>query len=257
MISRSPKAPPRTPPFTAPNPATRQCSTCRRARSELGGYLPARTVPASTFKAPPIEFFKDWLSGSKGRAVSTTTAFVGGILRALLKDPAIGKLIVPIVPDEGRTFGMESVISQVGIYAPEGQKYTPHDSDMLLKYREEKSGQILVRGHYRSRLHGQLHRRRNGLHQLQDPHGALLHVLLDVSVSSALAIWRGPFADSRGKGFLMGGTAGRTTMLGEGLQHQDGHSPVLSGTIPTCITYDPRLRLRDGGRPSGRPPSYV
>src|SRR5258708_30605089 len=114
-------------------------------RQKLGGYMPVREVPKSNFDAPAIDFFSESLEGSKGRAVSTTMGFVS-ILRHLMKDPKIGKLIVPIIPDEGRTFGMESIIRQVGIYAPEGQKYEPHDKDMLLSYREEQDGQILEEG---------------------------------------------------------------------------------------------------------------
>src|SRR6266853_208646 len=114
-------------------------------RKELGGYLPKREVKKLEFTAPALSTFGEWIRGSNNRAVSTTMGFVS-ILRHLMKDPAIGKLIVPIVPDEGRTFGLESAIKQVGIYAPEGQKYKPHDADMLLSYREEQDGQILEEG---------------------------------------------------------------------------------------------------------------
>ena len=107
--------------------------------------MPARSVPDSNFEAPPLSEFAESLAGSKGRAVSTTMGFVS-MLRQLLKHPEIGKLIVPIIPDEGRTFGMESIIRQVGIYASQGQLYKPHDQDMLLYYREEKNGQILEEG---------------------------------------------------------------------------------------------------------------
>ncbi|MGO9671307.1 MAG: pyruvate dehydrogenase (acetyl-transferring), homodimeric type, partial [Streptosporangiaceae bacterium] len=114
-------------------------------RKELGGFMPHREVPASNFEAPTLDHFAESIAGSKGRAVSTTMGFVS-MLRQLLKDPKIGKLIVPIIPDEGRTFGMESIIRQVGIYASQGQLYKPHDQDMLLYYREEKNGQILEEG---------------------------------------------------------------------------------------------------------------
>jgi len=224
--------------FYRPEPSDPAIQYMQSRRTELGGYLPARSIPPSTFKAPSIDFFKDWLSGSKGRAVSTTTAFVGGMLRALLKDPAIGKLIVPIVPDEGRTFGMESVISQVGIYAPEGQKYTPHDSDMLLKYREEKSGQILEEGITEAGSMASFTAAGTAYTNYKIPM-VPFYMYYSMFGFQRIGDMAWAFADSRGKGFLMGGTAGRTTMLGEGLQHQDGHSPVLSGTIPTCITYDP------------------
>src|SRR5205807_5956968 len=108
-------------------------------------FIPIREVPGSTLPAPPLSEFAESLAGSKGRAVSTTMGFVS-MLRQLLKDPKIGKLIVPIIPDEGRTFGMESIIRQVGIYASKGQLYKPHDQDMLFYYREEKDGQILEEG---------------------------------------------------------------------------------------------------------------
>jgi len=209
----------------------------KKRREELGGFLLKREVPKSTFEAPPLTEFADSVAGSKGRAVSTTMGFVS-MLRQLMKDPKIGKLIVPIIPDEGRTFGMESIIRQVGIYASQGQLYKPHDQDMLLYYREEKDGQILEEGITEA--------------------GAMASF---TAAGTAYANYRVPtipfftyysmfgfqrigdmvwaFADSRGKGFMMGGTAGRTTLAGEGLQHQDGHSLVLSSTVPTCHSYDP------------------
>jgi pyruvate dehydrogenase E1 component len=224
--------------FYRPEPSDPAIQYMQSRRSALGGYLPAREVPKSTFVAPKIDFFKEWLGGSKGRAVSTTTAFVGGMLRAMLKEPTIGKLIVPIVPDEGRTFGMESVISQVGIYAPEGQKYTPHDSDMLLKYREEKSGQILEEGITEAGSMASFTAAGTAYTNYKIPM-VPFYMYYSMFGFQRIGDMAWAFADSRGKGFLMGGTAGRTTMLGEGLQHQDGHSPVISGTIPTCLTYDP------------------
>jgi pyruvate dehydrogenase E1 component len=210
-------------------------------RQELGGYMPVRDVPNKDFKiefkAPSLDFFKEWLAGSKGRAVSTTMGFVG-MLRGLLKDPAIGKFVVPIVPDEGRTFGLESAIKQVGIYAPEGQKYTPHDSDMLLSYREEKEGQILEEGITEAGSMASFTAAGTAYTNYKVP-CVPFYMYYSMFGFQRVGDMAWAFADSRGKGFLMGGTAGRTTMLGEGLQHQDGHSPVLSGTIPTCLTYDP------------------
>jgi pyruvate dehydrogenase E1 component len=224
--------------FYRPEPTDPAIQYMQSRRSALGGYLPAREVPKSTFVAPKIDFFKEWMGGSKGRTVSTTTAFVGGMLRAMLKEPTIGKLIVPIVPDEGRTFGLESVISQVGIYAPEGQKYTPHDSDMLLKYREEKSGQILEEGITEAGSMASFTAAGTAYTNYKIPM-VPFYMYYSMFGFQRIGDMAWAFADSRGKGFLMGGTAGRTTMLGEGLQHQDGHSPVISGTIPTCLTYDP------------------
>jgi pyruvate dehydrogenase E1 component len=223
--------------FYRPEPNDPAMQYMQARRQELGGYLPVREVPKPDFVAPKLEFFNEWLAGSKGRAVSTTMGFVS-ILRGLLKDPKIGKLIVPIVPDEARTFGLESAIKQVGIYAPEGQKYTPHDSDMLLSYREEKSGQILEEGITEAGSMASFTAAGTAYANYRIP---MVPFYMYYSMFGFQRIgdmiWA--FADSRGKGFLMGGTAGRTTMLGEGLQHQDGHSPVLSGTVPTCLTYDP------------------
>jgi pyruvate dehydrogenase E1 component len=160
------------------------------------------------------------------------------LLNGLLKNKAIGKLVVPIIPDEGRTFGFESVMKAVGIYAPEGQKYTPHDSDVFLSYREEREGQILEEGITEAGSMASFTAAGTAYTNYRVP---MIPFYMYYSMFGFQRIgdmaWA--FADSRGKGFLMGGTAGRTTMLGEGLQHQDGHSPVLSGTIPTCITYDP------------------
>jgi pyruvate dehydrogenase E1 component len=209
----------------------------RGRRDELGGFLPARTVPALNFKAPELDYFGEWTGGSRGREVSTTMGFVS-ILRHLLKDEKIGKLIVPIVPDEGRTFGLESAIRQVGIYASEGQKYKPHDVDMLLYYREEKDGQILEEGITEAGSMASFTAAGTAYANYRVP---MIPFYMYYSMFGFQRvgdmIWA--FADSRGKGFLMGGTAGRTTMLGEGLQHQDGHSHVLASTVPTCLSYDP------------------
>lgn len=206
-------------------------------RRELGGYMPTRTVPAIDFKAPALDFFAEWTAGSNGRAVSTTMGFVS-ILRHLLKDETIGRQIVPIVPDEGRTFGLESVIRQVGIYAPEGQRYTPHDKDMLLFYREEQDGQILEEGITEAGAMASFTAAGQAYSTYRVP---MIPFYMYYSMFGFQRIgdmaWA--FADARGKGFLMGGTAGRTTMLGEGLQHQDGHSHLLASTIPTCVSYDP------------------
>jgi pyruvate dehydrogenase E1 component len=206
-------------------------------REALGGFMPRRETPKIDFKAPELDSFVEWTAGSKGRAVSTTMGFVS-ILRHLMKDNAFGKLIVPIVPDEGRTFGLESAIRQVGIYASEGQKYKPHDVDMLLYYREEKDGQILEEGITEAGSMASFTAAGTAYSNYRLP---MIPFYMYYSMFGFQRVgdmaWA--FADSRGKGFLMGGTAGRTTMLGEGLQHQDGHSIVLASTVPTCATYDP------------------
>ena len=206
-------------------------------RKTLGGYLPTREAPHSSFKAPGLDQFGEWTAGSNNRAVSTTMGFVS-ILRHLMKDPEIGKLIVPIVPDEGRTFGLESAIRQVGIYAPEGQKYSPHDADMLLYYREDKDGQILEEGITEAGSMASFTAAGTAYANYKVP-AIPFYMYYSMFGFQRIGDMVWAFADSRGKGFLMGGTAGRTTMLGEGLQHQDGHSIVLASTVPTCVTYDP------------------
>jgi pyruvate dehydrogenase E1 component len=209
----------------------------RQRREDLGGFLLKREVPDLRFQAPPLAEFSDSLEGSKGRAVSTTMGFVS-MLRQLMKDPQIGKLIVPIIPDEGRTFGMESIIRQVGIYASTGQLYTPHDQEMLLYYREEKNGQILEEGITEAGSMASFTAAGTAYANYRVP---MVPFFTYYSMFGFQRIgdmvWA--FADSRGKGFMMGGTAGRTTLAGEGLQHQDGHSLVLSSTVPTCHSYDP------------------
>src|ERR1017187_3027118 len=179
-------------------------------RRVLGGYMPTRSVPAIDFKAPELGFFSEWTAGSKGRAVSTTMGFVS-ILRGLLKDPGVGKLVVPIVPDEGRTFGLESVFRQVGIYAPEGQRYTPHDKDMLLFYREEQDGQILEEGITEAGSMASFTAAGQSYSTFKVP---MIPFYMYYSMFGFQRIgdmvWA--FAGARGKGFLMGGTAGRTTM---------------------------------------------
>ena len=206
-------------------------------RKELGGYLPARETPKLEFKAPDLAYFAEWTAGSNKRAVSTTMGFIS-ILRHLMKDANFGKLIVPIVPDEGRTFGLESAIRQVGIYAPEGQKYSPHDADMLLYYREDKDGQILEEGITEAGSMASFTAAGTAYSNYGVP-AIPFYMYYSMFGFQRIGDMAWAFADSRGKGFLMGGTAGRTTMLGEGLQHQDGHSHVLSSTIPTCVSYDP------------------
>ncbi len=223
--------------FYRPAPDSPELQYMQSRRKELGGYLPTRSVPKSDFKAPGLETFKEWTAGSNNRAVSTTMGFVS-ILRHLMKDKEIGKLIVPIVPDEGRTFGLESAIKQVGIYAPEGQKYEPHDKDMLLSYREEQDGQILEEGITEAGSMASFTAAGTSYATYEVP-TIPFYMYYSMFGFQRIGDMVWAFADSRGKGFLMGGTAGRTTMLGEGLQHQDGHSVVLSSTVPTCVTYDP------------------
>ena len=227
--------------FYRPDADAPEIAYMQGRRKELGGYLPQRSVPAIAarapeFKIPAIDFFKEWTAGSNGRSVSTTLGFVS-ILRSLLKDKAMGKWVVPIVPDEGRTFGLESVIKQVGIYAPDGQKYVPHDADMLFSYRENKDGQILEEGITEAGAMASFTAAGTAYSNYGVP-SIPFYMYYSMFGFQRIGDMAWAFADSRGKGFLMGGTAGRTTMLGEGLQHQDGHSVVLASTVPTCRTYD-------------------
>jgi pyruvate dehydrogenase E1 component len=206
-------------------------------REALGGYLPVRKPKPITIKAPALESFHDILAGSGGRAAMTTSGFVQ-MLRSMLKHPELGKLIVPIVPDEARTFGMDSLFRQASIYASQGQLYKPVDSDNFLYYRESKDGQILEEGITEAGSMASFTAAGTAYSNYGVPTiPFFIYYSMFGFQRIGDLIWA--FADSRGKGFLMGGTAGRTTLSGEGLQHQDGHSLVLASTIPTCVTYDP------------------
>jgi pyruvate dehydrogenase E1 component len=206
-------------------------------RRELGGYLPARQPRPVEMEAPPPDFFAESVAGSQGREVSTTMAFVR-ILTLLLRHPKLGRLIVPIIPDEARTFGMESLFRQFGIYASQGQLYDPVDKEMFLYYKEAKDGQMLEEGITEAGSMASFTAAGTAHANYGVP---MIPFFIYYSMFGFQRvgdlIWA--FADSRGKGFLMGGTAGRTTLAGEGLQHQDGHSHVLSSTVPTCASYDP------------------
>ena len=206
-------------------------------RRIMGGYIPTRSTPATKVEPPPLEYMAESLAGSQGREVSTTMAFVR-ILTLLLKDQSLGKRVVPIIPDEARTFGMESLFRQFGIYASKGQLYKPHDAEMFLYYKESKDGQILEEGITEA---GSMASFTAAGTAYTNYCTEMIPFFVYYSMFGFQRvgdlIWA--FADARGKGFLMGGTAGRTTLSGEGLQHQDGHSIVLAGTVPTCATYDP------------------
>ena len=206
-------------------------------RKEMGGYMPAREVPPTQVVAPPLATFSESLEASKGPEPSTTMAFVK-ILTKLMKTKDLGPRVVPIIPDEARTFGMESLFRQFGIYASQGQLYKPHDADMLLYYKEAKDGQILEEGITEA---GSMASFTAAGTAYANYKTEMIPFFIYYSMFGFQrvgdAIWA--FADSRGKGFLMGGTAGRTTLSGEGLQHQDGHSILLASTVPSLATYDP------------------
>jgi pyruvate dehydrogenase E1 component len=207
-----------------------------RVRAQ-GGSLPARNVRPIEIKAPPLEAFKEALEGSRGREASTTTAFVA-VLKTLLKNPELSKLIVPIIPDEARTFGMESLFREYGIYASQGQHYRPVDSNTLMYYREAQNGQVLEEGitemgSTASFLAAGTAYANYGVPMIP------FYIYYSMFGYQRVGDLVWAFADSRGKGFMMGGTSGRTTLLGEGLQHQDGHNPLLFSVVPTCAVYDP------------------
>jgi pyruvate dehydrogenase E1 component len=224
-------------PFCKPPEDSEELRYLRSHRVTLGGYLPSRRTSAPALAIPALEVFQPLLAGSEGREISTTMAFVR-MLTTLLKDKNIGRNIVPIVPDEARTFGMEGLFRQVGIYSSVGQLYTPQDADQLMSYREDKKGQILEEGINEA--------------------GALCSWMAAGTAYSNHGVNMVPFyifysmfgfqrvgdfiwaaGDLQARGFLMGATAGRTTLAGEGLQHQDGHSQLVATTVPNCRAYDP------------------
>src|SRR5579862_9121704 len=223
--------------FYKPSEDSPEMRYLRQRIEAQGGPLPTRVVKPIEIKAPALETFKEALEGSRGREASTTSAFVS-VIKSLLKSPELGKLVVPIIPDEARTFGMESLFREYGIYANQGQHYKPVDSNVLLYYKEAQNGQILEEGiteagSMASCLAAGTAYANHGVPMIPF---YIYYSMFGYQRVGDL-IWA--FADSRGKGFLMGGTSGRTTLLGEGLQHQDGHSPLLFSVVPTCAVYDP------------------
>jgi pyruvate dehydrogenase E1 component len=209
----------------------------RARRMELGGYLPSRRRKANPLAIPELTAFERFMKSTEEREISTTMAFVQ-ILQLLIRDKNLGRHIVPIVPDESRTFGMEGMFRQLGIWNQQGQLYTPEDKDQLMFYKESKDGQILQEGISEA--------------------GGMCDWMAAATSYSTHAVPMIPFfifysmfgfqrvgdlawaaGDMRCRGFLLGGTAGRTTLNGEGLQHEDGHSHLISATVPNCISYDP------------------
>jgi len=210
----------------------------RNRRMSLGGYLPQRRQKAYALEVPALSTFDALLKGSgEGREISTTMAFVR-MLTQLLKDKNIGRHIVPIVPDESRTFGMEGLFRQVGIWSQEGQKYVPQDADQLMFYKESKEGQILQEGI--NEAGGMCDWIAAGTSY--STHGVPMipfYIYYSMFGFQRIGDLAWAAGDMRTRGFLLGGTAGRTTLNGEGLQHEDGHSHLISATIPNCISYDP------------------
>ncbi len=206
-------------------------------REALGGYLPQRRRKSASLAAPPLANFQRLLESSGEREISTTMAFVQ-MLGTLVRDKTIGKHVVPIVPDESRTFGMEGMFRQLGIYSAVGQLYKPQDADQLMYYREDKSGQVLQEGINEAGAMSSWIAAATSYSTNDVPMIPfyIYYSMFGLQRVGDLAWLAG---DMRARGFLLGGTAGRTTLNGEGLQHEDGHSHVLASTIPNCISYDP------------------
>jgi pyruvate dehydrogenase E1 component len=209
----------------------------RERRAALGGVMPVRRRKAEPLKVPGLELFRSQLEGTGDRSISTTMAFVR-VLAALLRDKTIGRHIVPIIPDESRTFGMEGLFRQFGIYSPMGQLYQPEDSEQLMFYKEDAHGQILEEGITEAGSVSSFIAAGSSYstHDVQMVPFYIYYSMFGYQRVGDL-IWAA--GDTRTRGFLLGGTAGRTTLNGEGLQHEDGHSHVLFPVVPNCRAYDP------------------
>jgi pyruvate dehydrogenase E1 component len=208
-----------------------------KRREDLGGYLPTRRRNGDALDTPQLSAFEGLLKDSGERAFSTTMAFVR-ILGILVKDKNIGKRVVPIVPDESRTFGMEGMFRQLGIWSSVGQLYTPQDADQLMFYKEDKHGQILQEGINEAGAMSSWIAAATSY----STHGASMipfYIYYSMFGFQRIGDLAWAAGDQRARGFLLGGTAGRTTLNGEGLQHEDGHSHLMSSTVPNCISYDP------------------
>ena len=206
-------------------------------RTALGGYLPQRRRISKSLQVPELSAFSAQLASTESREISTTMAFVR-ILSTLLRDKAIGKFIVPIVPDESRTFGMEGMFRQLGIFSQLGQLYRPQDADQLMFYREDKSGQMLQEGINEAGAMSSWIATATS-YSTSDVPMIPFYVYYSMFGLQRVGDLAWAAGDMRARGFLLGGTAGRTTLNGEGLQHEDGHSQILASTIPNCVSYDP------------------
>ncbi len=224
-------------PFYKPPENSPEIAYIKKRRKELGGYVPKRIVKAQPVHTPSDEVIKEFFEGTDGREVSTTMVFVR-ILTKLLKDRDIGKLIVPIVPDEARTFGMEALFRQVGIYSHVGQLYEPVDRESLLYYKEAKNGQILEEGITEAGSMASFIAAGNA-YATHGVNTIPFYVFYSMFGLQRIGDMAWAAADMKAKGFLIGATAGRTTLAGEGLQHQDGQSHLLAYPIPTLRAYDP------------------
>jgi len=224
-------------PFYRPAPQSRERQYLLERRRKLGGFLPQRVVSAPTLQVPRLEALAELLKGSGRFEMSTTMGFVR-LLSLLLRDKNIGRLIVPIIPDEARTFGLDALFREIGIYSHQGQLYEPVDSKSLLFYHEAKDGQILEEGITEAGSMASF----IAAGTAYATHGRYLvpfYIYYSMFGFQRIGDLMWLAGDIRAKGFLLGATAGRTTLNGEGLQHQDGHSLLLSSTLPTLLTYDP------------------
>lgn len=224
-------------PFYKPADDSPEIKYIKKQRELLGGYLPARSTHVDPLKTPPLEDFSSITKGLGDREISTTMAFVR-ILSTLLKNKEISSRIVPIVPDECRTFGMEGLFRQIGIYSPVGQLYTPVDHEQVMFYREARDGQILEEGineagAFCSWIAAATSYSSNKLTMIP------FYIYYSMFGFQRIGDLAWAAGDIQARGFLLGGTAGRTTLAGEGLQHQDGHSHLYASTIPNCVSYDP------------------
>jgi pyruvate dehydrogenase E1 component len=239
-------------PFISLAPDSPELKYMQDHRAALGGHLPQRRRTSTPLTPPPLTAFDRLLQSSGEREISTTMAFVQ-MLGTLLRDKGLGKFIVPIVPDESRTFGMEGMFRQLGIYSAVGQLYKPQDADQLMYYREDKAGQVLQEGINEA---GAMSSWIAAATSYSTNNVPMIPFYIYYSMFGLQRVGDLAWAagDMRCRGFLLGGTAGRTTLNGEGLQHEDGHSHVLASTIPNCISYDPTFAyevvviVRDGIR---------
>jgi pyruvate dehydrogenase E1 component len=223
--------------FHKPPEDSPEAAYLRERRAALGGPLPQRRSAAPPLPIPELSAFKGQLEGTGEREISTTMAFVR-ILATLVRDKALGRHVVPIVPDESRTFGMEGMFRQLGIFSQVGQLYEPEDREQLMFYKEDRQGQILQEGinepgAFSSWIAAATSYANHGVAMVP------FYVFYSMFGFQRIGDLAWAAGDSRARGFLIGGTAGRTTLNGEGLQHEDGHSHLLASTIPNCVSYDP------------------